>query len=216
MCIWGRVRWYCSSFWRRNTPKTPNFGGVNRRFQAKLSKYWKFHVIETTASICTKFGTTIETITWSSWLVPLGTHQIQNGGRPPFCKKTLNRHISATVWPILMKFGKMAHTGRSLWVIGIFLYGRPGLGIFGELGVQLTLLRGAGTINSVGKNLVEESILKFTGLLVIIVNETRAVFQLQNIKFAWNLFHETSKPYRPMFLVCLHRSLPRDAMHPRY
>jgi len=69
-------------------------------------------------------------------------------------------------------------------VIGIFLYGRPGLGIFGELGVQLTLLRGAGTINSVGKNLVEESILKFTGLLVIIVNETRAVFQLQNIKFA--------------------------------
>ena len=28
-------------------PPKPNFGGVNRRFQAKLAKYWKFHVIET-------------------------------------------------------------------------------------------------------------------------------------------------------------------------
>jgi len=42
-------------------PQNPNFGGVNRRFQAKRAKYWKFHVIETKASISTKFCTTIET-----------------------------------------------------------------------------------------------------------------------------------------------------------
>jgi len=45
----------------------PHFWGVTRRFQAKLAKYWKFHVIETTASILTKFGITIEITKWSSW-----------------------------------------------------------------------------------------------------------------------------------------------------
>ena len=157
-------------------PQKPQFWGVNERFQAKWAIYWKFHVIETTASILTKFGTTIETITLSSWVVPLGTQQIQNGGRPPFWKKNVKSPYlcdcsadcdeiwqDGAYWPKFM----------SDWNL---FGGRPGLGIFGELGVQLTLLRGAGTINSVGKNLVEESILKFTGLLVIIVNETRAAF----------------------------------------
>ena len=37
------------------SPENPNFWGVNMRFQAKRAKYWKFHVIETTASISTKF-----------------------------------------------------------------------------------------------------------------------------------------------------------------
>ena len=65
-----------------NTPKTPFF-------QAKRTKYWKFYVIETTASILTKFGTTIETTKWSSWVVPVGVQQIQDGGQPPFWKKTV-------------------------------------------------------------------------------------------------------------------------------
>jgi len=79
-------------------PPNPNLWGVNRRFQAKRAKYLKFHVIETTASSLTKFGITIETI-----------------NRPPINprwqtavilkKNPLNRHISATVRPILMKFG---------------------------------------------------------------------------------------------------------------
>jgi len=43
--------------------QNPNFGGMNRRFQAKLAKYCKFYIIETTALILTKFGTTIETTT---------------------------------------------------------------------------------------------------------------------------------------------------------
>ena len=34
-------------------------------------------VIETTASISTKFYTTIETIKWSSWVVPIGAQQIK-------------------------------------------------------------------------------------------------------------------------------------------
>ena len=58
------------------SPENPNFGGVNRRFQAKRGKYWKFHVIETTASISTKFCTTIETIKNSSWVVPIGAQQL--------------------------------------------------------------------------------------------------------------------------------------------
>ena len=76
-----------------NPPITPILGGMNRRFQAKWAKYWKFHVIETTASISTKFCTTIETIKKSSWVVPIGAEQIQDGGRPPFWKKPLNRYI---------------------------------------------------------------------------------------------------------------------------
>ena len=66
--------------------ENPNFWGVNRCFQAKRAKYWKFHVIETTASISTKFCTTIETIKWSSWAVPIGAQEIQDGGRPLFWK----------------------------------------------------------------------------------------------------------------------------------
>jgi len=93
------------------SPETPTFWGVNRRFQAKRAKYWKFHVIETTASISTKFCRTIETIKKSSCVVPVGAEQIQDGGRPPFWKKPLNRYISKTVWPILIRFGTVKHIG---------------------------------------------------------------------------------------------------------
>ena len=92
-------------------PQNPNFGGVNRRFQAKRAKYWKFHVIETNASISIKFCTTIETIKKSPWVVSIGAQQIQDGGRPPFWKKPLNRYISSTVWPILIRFRTMTHIG---------------------------------------------------------------------------------------------------------
>jgi len=46
---------------RGEIPPNHNFWGVNRRFKAKRAKYWKFHIIETTPSISTKFCTTIET-----------------------------------------------------------------------------------------------------------------------------------------------------------
>ena len=93
------------------SPENPNFWGVNRRFQAKPAKYWKFHVIETNASISTKFCTTIETNRNSSWVVPIGAQQIQDRGRPPFWKKPLNRYISASDQLILIRFGTVTHIG---------------------------------------------------------------------------------------------------------
>ena len=91
------------------SPENPNFWCVNRRFQAKLAKYWKFHVIETPASISTKF------------LHNDGDHQVVVVGGPnrrptnprwrtaAILKTPLKRRMSATVWPILMKFGMMTH-----------------------------------------------------------------------------------------------------------
>ena len=60
-------------FWYRPTRVVPDKGPlngcvcvcVNRRLQAKRPKYWKFYIIETTASILTKFCTTIETTKYS-------------------------------------------------------------------------------------------------------------------------------------------------------
>jgi len=54
-------------------PQNPNFGGVNRRFQAKLVKSKNMHIIKTTASIATKFCTVITTIKCPSWVVPTHT-----------------------------------------------------------------------------------------------------------------------------------------------
>ena len=88
---------------RGESPENPNFGGVNRRFQAKRAKYWKFHVIETTASISTKFCKTIETIKWSSWVVPVGTQQIQDGDGRHF-EKTVK---SLYLWNRLTDFDKI-------------------------------------------------------------------------------------------------------------
>ena len=82
--FWG-FHWYCCPFFGEIPPNS-NFWGMNRRFQAKRAKYWKFHIIEITESISTKFYQTIETTKWPSWVVPIRTQQIQDGGRPPFCK----------------------------------------------------------------------------------------------------------------------------------
>ena len=54
MCILG-VSLTLLSILGVKFPENLNFHGVTRRFQAKRAKYWKFHVIETTASISTKF-----------------------------------------------------------------------------------------------------------------------------------------------------------------
>ena len=97
---------------RVKSPENPNFWGVNRCFQAKQAKYWKFHVIETNASISTKFCTTIETNKNSSWVVPIGGRPTNPRWRTAaILKKPLNRFISATVWPILIRFGTMTHIG---------------------------------------------------------------------------------------------------------
>jgi len=45
---------------------------------------------------------------------PNKRQQIQDGRRPHF-EKTLNRHIPATIWPILTLFGTVMHIGRLQW-----------------------------------------------------------------------------------------------------
>ena len=85
--------------------KYPNFGGVNRRFQAKLVKSKNIHIIKTTASIpTTKFCTAIKTIKCPSWVVR--THTTNPRWRTAaILEKSKNRHISAAVWPMSTKFG---------------------------------------------------------------------------------------------------------------
>ena len=78
----------------QNCPKR----SMNRRFQVKVTKYWNLHIIETTASIPTKFCTVIKTTKCPSWVVQTPTQQIQDGGRPPSWKNK-NRHISDVVRP---------------------------------------------------------------------------------------------------------------------
>ena len=49
-------------------PQNPNFGGLNRRFPAKLLKSINMHIIKTTASIPTKFCTVIKTNKCPTWV----------------------------------------------------------------------------------------------------------------------------------------------------
>ena len=61
----------------------------------------------------------IDRSSWNlAWLCKMGLLSAQNvkklnfqNPRWPTLWKLLNRHISATVWPILMKFGKVMHIG---------------------------------------------------------------------------------------------------------
>jgi len=93
-------------------PQNTSFwGGANRRFQAKRAKYWKLHITETTALTSATFCKMIETIKWSSWVVPIGTQQSKMADGRYFETKKLHRHISATLWLILIKLGMTMHNG---------------------------------------------------------------------------------------------------------
>jgi len=63
---------------RGQIPQNPNFRGVNRRFPDKLVKSKNVHIIQTTASITTKFRTVIKTTKYPSWVVQTRLSQIQN------------------------------------------------------------------------------------------------------------------------------------------
>ena len=45
----------------------------------------------------------------TSWMVQKRGKEIQDGGRPPFKKKSKNREISATIGPMLTKFSVVMH-----------------------------------------------------------------------------------------------------------
>jgi len=51
------------------------------------------HIIETTASIPSKFCTMIKTSKCSSWMVQTREQQIQDGGRPPSWKIKTSRYL---------------------------------------------------------------------------------------------------------------------------
>jgi len=84
--------------------KNPNFGGVNRRFQAKLAKSENMHIIKTTASIPTKFCTLIKTTKCPSWVVRSHNKSKMADGRH-LGKIEKSPHLAA-VWPISTKFGQ--------------------------------------------------------------------------------------------------------------
>jgi len=92
--FWG-FHWYYSPFWGWN-PLKHQFRGVNKRFQAKRAKYWKLHIIETTALTSTTFCIMTETIKWSSWVVPIGTQQSKMADGRYFEKK---RYITISLQP---------------------------------------------------------------------------------------------------------------------
>jgi len=69
-------------------PENPNFGGVNMRFQAKLEKILK---VSCYRNSCIDFDQILHNDGDHQvvvGVVPIGTQQIQDGGRPPF-KKTV-------------------------------------------------------------------------------------------------------------------------------
>jgi len=75
-------------------PQNPNFGAVNKSFQAKCVKYWNFRVVETTEPIPTTFCTVIKTAKYSSWVVQISDQQIQYGARPPSWKIEKSPYLS--------------------------------------------------------------------------------------------------------------------------
>ena len=84
-CAFRGFRWYRSPFWGAKSSQ-------NR-------------IIETISLISTKFCTTTEINKWSSWVVPIVFKKSKMADGRCVENKPLNRHISATVWPILIKFG---------------------------------------------------------------------------------------------------------------
>jgi len=95
---------------------------MKRHLQAKRAKYWKFHIIETTAShtpVLRPFFQDFNQILHndrdhhavSRWVAQYVPNKSNKADGRHFEKKTLNPHISASVWQILMKSGLVTHAG---------------------------------------------------------------------------------------------------------
>jgi len=86
MFVLGVLLIYLPFYWAK-CPQNRTFGGMNKHFQAKHEiLYSKFHIIETTAWIPTKFCTQVKTTKYASWVVQKRGKQIQDGGPPPSWK----------------------------------------------------------------------------------------------------------------------------------
>ena len=112
--FWG-LRWYCSPL-RGEISKTPIFGFVNRRFQAKQAKSWSFTLSKLPHRFQPNFAQRKRPPSshrgWSQY-VP-NKSKMADGCQ--FEKKTVKCHISATVWPILKKFGMVAYSRSTIKV----------------------------------------------------------------------------------------------------
>ena len=121
MCLFGSH--CCHSPFRGSNPPKPPFGGVNRLFQAQRAKYWNLHIMKTTASITTKFCTTLKTTTCSSWVVQIRSKQIQDGGPLPFRKKVKSQYVRKNFdwfWCNLARCRKLFPVGDRLLKLWIF------------------------------------------------------------------------------------------------
>jgi len=91
-----------------------NFRGMNRQFQAKRAKYWKFHIIKSTASISTKYCMTIETTKWSSWTAPRRDQKIK-WRKIARCPQRFDRSLRNLEW--WRKMGLLtAPTAEKTWI----------------------------------------------------------------------------------------------------
>jgi len=94
------------------SPENHNFGGVNRRFQSQTGKMLK---VSCYRNYCIDFNQIVHNERDHQEVVVDGPNRRPTNPRwrtaDILKKKPLNRHISANVWPILMKFGTMTHIG---------------------------------------------------------------------------------------------------------
>jgi len=88
----------------------PQFGGVNRHFPAKHSKYWNVRIIKTTASIITKFYIVIETSKYS-WQWSKYALNKSKTADSRYLENKKKRNISALEQPILTIFSTMMRLG---------------------------------------------------------------------------------------------------------
>jgi len=119
-----------ATHFRGSNPEPPILGVWNRHFQAKRAKFITFRLSKLLHR------------SQHSFLYNDTDHQIlfmggpnmrqlalEVGGRPPFCKKMINHHISATARPVVTKFGTVTQNGppRSLkiWILKIQAGRRP-------------------------------------------------------------------------------------------
>ena len=111
-CVFWGFRWCCSPFWGWNPPKTEVFGAWIGVFKptGKILNVWCYR------NYCIDFNEILQND---------GDHQVVVAGGPntrpinprwrtvAILKKPLNRHISATVRPLLIKFRTALQQGRS-------------------------------------------------------------------------------------------------------
>ena len=101
-------------------PKNLHFGDMNRHFQAKLAKYQRMHIIETTASITSKFCISTNTpntlhgcfnvlITNPGWRT---TVLLKKTRRPASADRTARRQFQATGQPVSRTQASDAMTSR--------------------------------------------------------------------------------------------------------